>query len=254
MDIRKRLTIRFSLIVISLFALFSISVYFFSSLHRKSEFYTRLKNRGTTVVQLLDNVKSMDKPLLQEIDKNTKNALYGEVIYLYDSNNKLIYDNSSAETNYSVNVSSLNKIAKNKDYEFSFGRSEALGFNYSGKEADYKVIISAYDELGLNGIKSLELILFIGSILAFASSYILGWIYSGSAMTPITRIIDDVDKITATALSLRLNEGKKQDEIERLAVTFNKMLDRIGMAFETQKGFISNASHELRTPLTAMWK
>jgi signal transduction histidine kinase len=252
MDIRKRLTIRFCLIVMTLFVMFSLCVYFFSSLHRKSEFYTRLKNRGTTVSQILDNVTEMDSSLLKEIDKNTKNALYGEILYIYDRHNKLIYNNVSFKNKYPISDELLNAIDIRDDRRFLLGSTESLGFIYSGETVTFKVIISANDQLGFSGLQSLKIILLVGCILSSICSFILGWIFSGSALKPITHIVSDVNKITATALNLRLYEGKRQDEIERLAITFNQMLDRIQGAFQTQKGFISNASHELRTPLTSM--
>lgn len=61
-----------------------------------------------------------------------------------------------------------------------------------------------------------------------------------------------VEEITAKNLDLRLNEGNRKDELALLAVTFNRMLDRLGSSFEAQKEFVSNISHELRTPLTAI--
>jgi two-component system sensor histidine kinase ArlS len=45
---------------------------------------------------------------------------------------------------------------------------------------------------------------------------------------------------------------KGQDEIARLALTFNRMLDRIERSFEQQSRFVANASHEIRTPLTTI--
>jgi signal transduction histidine kinase len=251
MDIRKRLTIRFSLIVTALFTLFSLSVYYFSSLHRESEFLTRLKNRGITISQLLDNIKQLDTGLLKEIDRNTKNALYGEILYVFDSSNQLIYSHGPGPETLALARDFPGRIREN-DYSFYLGNNEALGFVYPGKLAHYKVVVAAYDELGFSGLRSLRIILLIGGILAVSCSYVLGWSFSGSTLQPISRLINDVDKITAAELNLRLDEGKRQDELERLAVTFNQMLDRIEKAFEAQKGFISNASHELRTPLTAM--
>jgi signal transduction histidine kinase len=51
---------------------------------------------------------------------------------------------------------------------------------------------------------------------------------------------------------MRVNEGNGTDEIAQLAITFNKMLERLESAFEMQRSFVSNASHELRTPLTSI--
>jgi signal transduction histidine kinase len=57
---------------------------------------------------------------------------------------------------------------------------------------------------------------------------------------------------TAASLATRLEVPPSEDELARLAVTFNAMLDRLQGAFETQRRFIADASHELRTPLTAI--
>ncbi|HET7856222.1 MAG TPA: ATP-binding protein, partial [Gaiellaceae bacterium] len=50
----------------------------------------------------------------------------------------------------------------------------------------------------------------------------------------------------------RLPAGKARDEISRLAVTLNEMLQRLERAIERERGFVADASHELRTPLALL--
>ena len=45
---------------------------------------------------------------------------------------------------------------------------------------------------------------------------------------------------------------KEKDELNELAQSFNRMLERLENSFDAQKYFVSNISHELRTPLAAI--
>jgi signal transduction histidine kinase len=71
-------------------------------------------------------------------------------------------------------------------------------------------------------------------------------------LQPISKVIHEVDDISATSLHRRVNAGNGKDEMSKLSSTFNNMLERLEQAFTTQKQFISNASHEIRNPLTAI--
>ncbi len=71
-------------------------------------------------------------------------------------------------------------------------------------------------------------------------------------MSPISKIIKEVNSIRAENLSFRLGTANGYDELGQLAKTFNNMLDRLQISFDLQSNFINNASHELRNPLTAI--
>jgi heavy metal sensor kinase len=79
-----------------------------------------------------------------------------------------------------------------------------------------------------------------------------GWFLASSALNPIDRITRAATQIGASDLSRRLNLNLPDDEVGRLAATFDQMLARLDAAFERQKRFIADASHEMRTPLTIL--
>lgn len=78
------------------------------------------------------------------------------------------------------------------------------------------------------------------------------WFLTGRALRPVETMRRQVDDITAGTLDRRVPEPGSGDEITRLAVTMNAMLDRIEAAHRRQQEFVADASHELRSPLATI--
>jgi signal transduction histidine kinase len=83
----------------------------------------------------------------------------------------------------------------------------------------------------------------------FVASLAVGWVIAGRALAPIERIGGVAREIEATNLSRRIELEGPEDELRRLADTFDAMLDRLDAAFSAQRRFVADASHELRNPL-----
>jgi len=250
MKIRTRLALRFTIIVASILIVFALAVYYFSSTYRQQEFYSRLEEKASNTAKLLIDVDEVSHDLLKIIDKNTT-SLPEEKVVIYNYLNKEIYNNID---NDSINESTtlLDKVRLEKELRYKNGNKEVLAILFVGRYDRFVVIASAFDQYGLSKLKNLKIILIIGLIICVIGTMLAGWIYSGQALSPISGVIGQVGNITAFNLNKRVSEGNGTDEIAQLAVTFNKMLDRIEEAFKLQKSFVSNASHELRTPLTAI--
>ncbi|PZS17914.1 MAG: two-component sensor histidine kinase [Pseudonocardiales bacterium] len=79
--------------------------------------------------------------------------------------------------------------------------------------------------------------------------------YSVVALTlrPVASLRHGAADITAAGLAdQRLPVSSAQDEIHRLAVTLNAMLDRIDTATKRQRTFVGDAAHELRSPMASL--
>jgi signal transduction histidine kinase len=81
-----------------------------------------------------------------------------------------------------------------------------------------------------------------------------GWLLAGRALLPLQQITETAGRIVAAPeadrhLHERIGLRGPQDEIKRLADTFDDMLERLDRSFDGQRRFVANASHELRTPL-----
>ena len=89
-------------------------------------------------------------------------------------------------------------------------------------------------------------------VISFAILFVIGYFMARNALNPVSKIVKQVEKITASNLNQRVKTENPKDEIGELAATFNNTLDRLENSFESQKMFVSNVSHELRTPLAAL--
>lgn len=84
--------------------------------------------------------------------------------------------------------------------------------------------------------------------LAVISGY---WLMRRS-LQPVDEITKRAEGITSTHLGERLPVIRTGDELERLSISLNRMIERLDQAFQHINRFSADASHELRTPLTIL--
>ena len=88
----------------------------------------------------------------------------------------------------------------------------------------------------------------IGILVAAA----LGFVVARAALAPVSRFTRRTEALTANPdLSQRL-EIHGQDELARLARSFNATLDALERSAEAQRHLVADASHELRTPIASL--
>jgi len=70
------------------------------------------------------------------------------------------------------------------------------------------------------------------------------------ALRPVAEMTADAQAIGMNDLSRRLVVRPTGDELERLGVAWNTMLDRLDASVQLMKRFTADAAHELRTPIS----
>jgi two-component system sensor histidine kinase MprB len=136
------------------------------------------------------------------------------------------------------------------DADVSGNHVRILTFRYP--PADVAVQVARpLDEVDktLERVRLFLILIAVGGIAVAAA---LGLLVSRAALAPVRRLTTATENVTETGdLSERI-EATGQDELSRLAVSFNTMLGALQESTRKQRQLVSDASHELRTPLTSL--
>jgi signal transduction histidine kinase len=114
---------------------------------------------------------------------------------------------------------------------------------------EVRMIESVYNEIVLNEVAKATILALVA---LFLLSLVVGWVMSGRVLKPVKEITDVAREIQASDLSRRIGLEGPDDEITRLAATFDGMLERLDRAFSSQRRFLADTSHDLRTPLAVI--
>ena len=124
-----------------------------------------------------------------------------------------------------------------------------IGVIPSLEAQEVRMIESVYNEIVLNEVARFTIFALIA---LFLLSLVTGWVMSGRVLKPVEEITDVAREIQASDLSRRIVLEGPDDEITRLASTFDGMLQRLDRAFSSQRRFLADTSHDLRTPLAVI--
>jgi len=283
MKIRTKLTVFFSIILFVLMLLLSVWYQY-----RLLQFLENETNRNLDFFShgIIDRFKNDrkknrdDKPddyFFELLDKYTWYAIYDEnlniiegtvfakkfpIYNLYDTIKKIYFKfKIKANTEYFK----LNEVQKLKDFNlitelgfypvnnnytfFCAGKTSII--NKNGKNL-YLIVLQPINKNLKYLRKTWTNVIFSLSFLIWII-IVLGLFYSKYTLNPINKIINDLNKISETDLSRRINLNKNtKDEIAAISSSINNLLDRIENAFNMEKQFIADVSHEFKTPISIL--
>jgi signal transduction histidine kinase len=148
-------------------------------------------------------------------------------------------------------------INVNKHFLMACNSGEQNGTLTGPQASKCKQAFATATEFGaaMERLKDLhELLLWslVGLGVATIVAGLLGWAIGRRILLPLHKVTGTARRASQEHLHERIGLDGPPDELKELADTFDDMLDRLDLAFASQRRFVANASHELRTPLTSM--
>jgi two-component system, OmpR family, sensor histidine kinase ArlS len=83
-------------------------------------------------------------------------------------------------------------------------------------------------------------------------SFVGGYFLATFMLKPLGKLNKKIREKELDNISEKIDFDDSGDEISELIKSFNRMSDRLGKAFESQKQFVENASHEIKNPLSVI--
>jgi len=257
MSIRLRLALQFTAILAVTLLLFSVVIYFFTHQARQDSFTESLFARARIVAHVyLDGTNRADEASRVSYRRYLRQfyrTLPEEEVRVYDTSNRVVFREGQL-TDVPVPLSLLTAVRQTgRQVQIRPDFHQTVGLLYQdARRGDFVVVASSLDLDTRDKQIGLRNILISGLLTSLVIVSIGGWFFAGQALSPMQKVVREVDSITVTDLHRRLSQAKGYDEIAHLAQRFNQLLDRLEIAFAGQRTFVRDASHELRTPLTVL--
>lgn len=254
-SLRLRLTLWYIVLLAVILAAFGAGIY----LTLRHNLYTNLDDALETRAEDLLSVVRFDgsQPTLAGAVPSETQDQGEQFIRVFDSSGVPSFDTSAAAGEVPVAESAVETALAGKTVTRSVGagdeafRALLVPIRRDGRVVGaLEVASSAGDVSGT--LRTLLLILGISYPVTLLIASVGGVFLAGRALAPIDRLTQMARRISAEDLGKRLDMQLPDDEVGRLARTFDEMIGRLDEAFRRQRQFTADASHELRTPLTAM--
>ncbi len=262
-NIRVKLVLGYSSVL--LISIFIIAGYFYAYMQRSLEKASReyLKTELSAVIELMGGEKLNPEALSNFLSKHTvaKKGAYRISYALFDSEGFLIARTENFfEDQDSVEVlkKTVKKLPPVGIYEKYIRRGKGKKvFLQTGvlKNSDGDVF---YLQFGLDNLKNSDMaelfpktFIFIFPI-SLLVSIAGGFLLTRWVMRPVSLLRQAAQGLSLTDPDKKLPLSGSGDELDRMAETFNNVLERLQQSYQGVISFTADVSHELRLPITAI--
>lgn len=252
MKIRNKILIYFSSTVILLIGITFLVIYIFYSANREEEFQQRQKEKISTTLYFLSEIKKTDDELIEAIDRLTINDLFDEKLLLFNDKKELIYS-SVDDTPIPISKEILSKLNSNNQWiETKEGLYDVVGTYLQKNGVTYYGISKAYDTFGYAKLFFLRNTLLIAFIIITTSVLLIAFYLAKKISKPLADLSMYLSSYRLGDDHLPENVRTTTTEIVYLNEKFNELVKRTHDAFAFQKDSIHHISHQLKTPIAVL--
>ncbi|MCP2240683.1 HAMP domain-containing protein [Thermoanaerobacterium thermosaccharolyticum] len=247
LSIKLRIALLYAIIFSFILIVLNASVLYGLKYYLIYQAFSDIQNQSDVIMEKLKEIDgvvgNIDKDLL--FASSTGENMYFKIT---DMHGNIVYRSSShmIDIPYDKNLNSLTKIERDETHIVYLNRKYVEG----GSVLYVQVAENLKSQYFF--LKLLFLLMAISDAIGVLVSFFAGYFITGRALKPVDYMVREVHTIDEKKLNKRLNVNGNNDELSKLAMTFNNMLDRLEDYFKRQNAFISNVSHELRTPLSVL--
>lgn len=252
-SIRFRLTAWYFCSLAVILGLFTLAVWYGMESSMLKAVDHDLRLRIEDVRQFVDReLASTPGELVDDFQEQAALGLGGSLLEVRDSGGRILFRSAR------LGKVQLARDAANSAIAYTTRRGNHLNlriatttFNIRGQRFTIGAAESLHEfQESRESFEGILVLLALPSLLLAA----LGGLWlSGRALAPVDRITSQARRIGISNLETRLQPPAAKDELQRLVITLNEMLERIESAVKRMMQFTADASHELRAPLTLIY-
>lgn len=252
MSIRTKILLNFSVTLILLIGGVFVFIYTLFAEYREEEFQKRQKEKITSTLSILSEIREIESNLVQAMDKIAINEFYDEKLLIFDENKKLRYSSlDDVPIPYSNNI--LEKLSPQSPWtESKDDLYDVVGVYVENDNKGYYGISKAYDSFGYSKLTFLKYVM-ISTFLAISLIIVLiSYYLAGKIAQPIVDVANQINSYSFESQSVPVVSGSSNKEVSLLADRFNHLMSKMNEAFSFQKYAIHHISHELKTPIAIL--
>ncbi|MDR0543433.1 MAG: HAMP domain-containing histidine kinase [Dysgonamonadaceae bacterium] len=248
MKVQTRLAVFCSLVFGVIFILIAVVIFTLYYNNTQSLIYNNLKKITDISALFYLEEDELNEADFEKIKTQFREIVSGADYQVYNSDNRLVY----GRQDFVLAGTFLDRIRDRKQSFFTTEDCFCYSIFYEDNQGDFVIIAKEKRAVLTEQVHPLLWILIMCFIIGLMAIILLSRWVSHIAYRPFSKVIRQVNNISAHNLDVQIESPDTKDELQELIRTFNLLLSKISETFIIQRNFVSYVSHEFKTPLASL--